>query len=463
MSTFSYQFLEQFEEFFTTHQLLKRGSRVLLAVSGGVDSMTMLRIVKELEVLWNFSISVAHVNHQLRGAESLRDEDFVREAVEKSRTPFYSTRVDTLEYAQKHGMGKQEAARDLRYRFFEEVRASIGADAVATAHTADDNAETVLMNALRGCGIRGLTGIPVRRPEGNVIRPLLFAYRKEVERYAQEAGIRYCSDSSNESLAYKRNFIRLQLMPLLRTKFETDIAQSLNRISSVMRELEGRLTTDTGAAYDRVVFTDGPRTFVNIPLLLKQTPLVQDEIILTLFRAQDIEPLAEKVAHVLNLCLMQTGRSLSLSGRVKVSRDRDRLVFLSSVPDESFAYAVEVGKSYRFPGFEFTAQVERSVPEEFNRDRMTEFVDAAQLGNSLVVRNWKEGDWFIPLGLGTKRKLSDFFVDNKIPRFEKNRIPLLESDGRVVWVCGHRIDDRFKITAKTAAVVKIQYVQHPNG
>jgi len=230
-----------------------------------------------------------------------------------------------------------------------------------------------------------------------------------------------------------------------------------------LRELEGRLTTDTGAAYDRVVFTEGPRTFVNIPLLLKQTPLVQDEIILTLFRAQDIEPLAEKVAHVLNLCLMQTGRSLSLSGRVKVSRDRDRLVFLSSVPDESFAYAVEVGKSYRFPGFEFTAQVERSVPEEFNRDRMTEFVDAAQLGNSLVVRNWKEGDWFIPLGLGTKRKLSDFFVDNKIPRFEKNRIPLLESDGRVVWVCGHRIDDRFKITAKTATVVKIQYVQHPNG
>ncbi len=456
-------FLSRFEEFLTSHQLLTPGLHVLLAVSGGIDSMAMMYLFLELKEPWKLTLSVAHVNHQLRGDEASGDEEFVREAAERLGLPSYSARVETLDYAHQHGVGKQEAARELRYRFFEETRKALGADLVATAHNADDNAETVLMNALRGSGIHGLAGIPSKRENGSIIRPLLFAYRKEIEHYARERRIAFRQDSSNDSLEYTRNLIRHKVMPFLRTSLEIDVSQSFNRIAASMRDLEGRLTAETESVLRQIVSRDNKKTFVDIPLLLKQSPLLQDEIILSLFRRLDVEPLAEKVIHVLELCSKQTGRSLSLSRSVRVFRDRDRLVFDSSTAVQPFEYPVQLGEAYRFPGFEFSSVVEHDTPRTFQRGAMTAFVDAGRLGKELVLRNWRDGDWFIPLGLHGKKKLSDFFVDKKIPLHEKHRIPVLESDGAIVWVCGQRLDERFQLTQETVSVATLQFLPLSNG
>ncbi|HEY4611679.1 MAG TPA: tRNA lysidine(34) synthetase TilS [Bacteroidota bacterium] len=462
MSASKQQLTSRFEEFLQTKQLLTPETHVLLAVSGGVDSMTMLHLFAQLQPRWKLTLGIAHVNHQLRGDESDSDEAFVRAAAESFGFPFFIARVDTLGYAHQNTMGKQEAARELRYRFFEEARQQAGAGVVATAHNADDNAETVLMNALRGSGVHGLAGIPIRREQGNIIRPLLFAYRNEIEKYARENGVTFRNDSSNESIAYTRNQLRLNVIPLLERSLEINVAQSLNRISAVMREVEGTLNSEVGSVLKDVVRDDQPGTVVDIPSLLRQSPLVQDELVLSVFRKLGVEPQAEKIFHVLELCSGQTGRALTLSRSVVVYHDRDRLVFAPPAQPRAFELPVEIGKRYQLPDFTFASELTDTLPTEFHRSPTQALIDSAQVGAKLVLRNWKPGDWFVPLGMNGKKKLSDFFVDAKVPLFEKQRIPVLESDGDIVWVCGYRLDERFKVTQRTATVVQLQYLPQRN-
>jgi tRNA(Ile)-lysidine synthase len=462
MTAYKQQFISRFEDFLTSRGLLTRGAHVALAVSGGVDSMTMLNVFAELRERWDFILRIVHLNHQLRGEESNGDEEFVRHKSEALGLPFCCTRVDTIGFAHEEGVGKQEAARELRYRYFEDIRQKINAEVVATAHNADDNAETVLMNALRGSGVHGLAGIPLRREQGAIIRPMLFAYRHDIEQYVEEVGIEFREDSSNASQQYTRNFMRLNVIPYLDASLGADTARSLNRISDIMREVNHRLSTETEPVYSQIVSREGNTTIVNIPRLLGQSPLVQDEILLAVFRALHIEPHAEKLFNLHELCSGQTGRSLSLSATVTVYRDRERLIFGQPVHIEPFELHIDVGKHYALRNFEFTTEPMQSMPNTFQRTGSQEFVDSQRLSKNLILRNWKAGDWFIPLGLHSKKKLSDFFIDAKVPRFEKQNIPVLESDGNIVWVCGYRLDERFMVMPETTSVVKLQYVTRSN-
>jgi tRNA(Ile)-lysidine synthase len=453
--------LSRVEDFLRTNDLLKPNSRLILAVSGGLDSMTMLHLFAALRESWKLDLAVAHVNHQLRGDESDADEAFVRATAAQCDIPFFSTRVHTVEHAHAHGLSKQAAARELRYHFFEELRQRLRADAVATAHTADDNAETVLMNALRGSGIHGLAGIPVRREQGNVIRPLLFVYRSEIEQYAREAMLAYRHDSSNDSPVYTRNLVRLKLMPMLQQQLHVNIAQSLNRLSLLMRDVEGRLRIHTQAVYDQIVSTDDAQVTLHIPTLQKQSPLVQDEILLTLLRQLGVEPQAEKIHLLLQLCNGQTGHWVSLSKSVRAYRDRTILLFDRRPQPEPFSYTVEVGKAYSFATFRFASHLENDVPQHFTHSPTTQYIDAGKVGRTLTLRSWRDGDWFFPFGLHGKKKVSDFFIDRKVPLTEKHRIPVLESNGSIVWVCGYRLDERFMITNNTTATVKLDYFPSP--
>jgi tRNA(Ile)-lysidine synthase len=453
--------LKRVEDFLRSNNLLAPDSRLILAVSGGLDSMTMLHLFAALRESWKLDLAVAHVNHQLRGEESDADEAFVQATAAQFDIPFFSTRVHTLEHARTHGLNKQVAARDLRYQFFEELREQLRADCVATAHTADDNAETVLMNALRGSGIHGLAGIPVRREQGKIIRPLLFAYRSEIEQYAREAVLAYRQDSSNDSPAYTRNFVRLKLMPMLQQQLHVNIAQSLNRLSTLMRDVESRLHIQTQAVYNQIVSTEGAQVSIHIPSFQKQSPLVQDEILLTLFRQLGIEPQAEKIHLLLQLCNGQTGHWVSLSKAVRAYRDRNVLLFDRRPQPEPFSYTVEVGKAYNFATFHFASRLENSVPQRFTQSPTTQYIDAGKVSRTLTLRSWRDGDWFLPFGLHGRKKVSDFFIDRKVPLTEKHRIPVLESDGSIVWVCGYRLDERFMITNQTTAAVKLDYLPSP--
>jgi tRNA(Ile)-lysidine synthase len=438
--------------------LVVPGSTVVVAVSGGIDSMVMLNLFAAYQTEWNLHLAVAHVNHQLRGDESDGDEEFVQQAAEILEIPFFCKHVDTLGHMALTHLSKQEAARNLRYEFFEEVRRKLNADSVATAHQADDNAETVLMNALRGAGVRGLSGIPERREPGAIIRPLLFARRKEITQYATDLAVKFRADSSNESTKYRRNYLRQTIIPMLEASSESDVIASLNDLSHLMRQLDSIISAEVKASLNSSTFSaENGEGSIAISMLQSKPHHIQEGIILEVLRTMRTEVEADKVHRVLGLCDLESGSVVQLSKTLHVYRDRDRLTFIR--PDEAslLHQTVSLGDSYALGNFQFSLSAPISRPASLSSDHNVEFVDAAALGEHLLLRSWHEGDWFIPLGMKTKKKVSDFFIDEKIPLLQKRSVPILESDGSVVWICGKRLDDRFKITSGTRNVVRLEF------
>jgi tRNA(Ile)-lysidine synthase len=449
---------DRFERNLDTTGLVPSGSIVLLAVSGGIDSMVMLHLFSEIADRRSLKLAVVHVNHQLRGTESDGDEAFVRGISESLKVRFFCRRVDTLGHMVRTRLSKQEAARNLRYEFFEEVRQQLNADCVTTAHHADDNAETVLMNALRGSGIRGLSGIPERREPGHIVRPLLFARRTEIERYANGRSIEFRNDSSNASSAYKRNYLRHAVIPELEKAGEPDVVDSINKLSSLMRKLDRLMSQQVLASIGTSDFSaDEGEGFVAISMLQAKPSYLQEAIVLELLRRLGTEVDSDKVHRVLGLCELETGSLVQLSKTLNVYRDRNRLAFVRPGELAPLYQDVSLGGSYSLDEFRFSLSAPVPRPAALGGDRQVEFVDAGKLGEHLLLRSWQDGDWFIPLGMNTRKKLSDFFVDEKIPLVQKRSIPILESDGTVVWICGRRLDDRFKVTPETMSVVRLEF------
>lgn len=453
--------LSGFLDFVRSKGLVQPRQALVVAVSGGMDSMVLLDLLTRLQESWNLRLAVAHVNHQLRGEESLADEEFVRAAAERRNLPFYFERVDTITLAHTGRISKQEAAREARYRFFETVRQQTASDHVATAHQADDNTETILMNVLRGGGVRGLAGIPLYRAKGSVVRPLLFAQRKDILFHASAYGIPYRNDSSNESMHYTRNYVRKRIVPVMNREFGGDLTGALNHLADTMTRFSALLDRFVSQeTVDSIRFT-GTDCAVTISSLAREPRFLQEEAILRIMRQLGIEPHAAKIARILALCEGQTGRFLQLSNRFTVHKDRGTLFFTLHQPPADAPTPVTVGNEYTFQKSTITVGLPGPVPRTLPNDHRSEFIDAEHIRGPLFVRSWRKGDWFIPLGMRSKKKLSDFFGDEKVPRTEKSKIPILESNGNIVWVCGKRLDDRYKITSKTRTAIRLTYSTLP--
>jgi tRNA(Ile)-lysidine synthase len=445
------------EEFVRLHHLIAPKQTVLLTVSGGMDSMVMLHVVSRLRELFDVQIALVHVNHQLRGEESMEDEQFVRIMSAAYGIGFYCERVDVVSYADEHGLSKQIAARQLRYACFERVRQQVGAHVVATAHHADDNAETVLLNILRGTGIHGLAGIPIKREISCMIRPLLFATRKEIETCAMKNGIKFRNDSSNMSLAYRRNLLRHSILPPL-VKRVPHIVETLNLVADAMRDVSEKLHTMVDEALRSLADKDSQdRLMLDVKKLKMEPDFLRGEIFVELFHRMHIEPTEKKVEALHRLCTMPTGRIVELSGELSVCRDREHIVFTKMNKEMSSIRHVEIGRIYEYRGCRISISNPEPVPSVLSDTQEVEYIDAERLGRQLVLRPWRAGDWFIPLGMKTKKKLSDFFTDQKVPRFQKASIPVLESDGTIVWICGKRLDNRFKLTEQTRTAIRLTY------
>jgi tRNA(Ile)-lysidine synthase len=450
-------FERKLEEFVSAHHLVTPKQTVLLAVSGGIDSMVMLHVFKLLSKHTDIKVIVVHVNHQLRGRESDEDEEFVIEKCTKLGIQVFIERVNVVKYASEHRFSKQTAARILRYESFEKIRQQIYADVVATAHHADDNAETVLLNIIRGTGIHGLAGIPIKRNTGSIIRPLLFAARNEIETYALKNNIEYRNDSSNKSVKYRRNLLRHNIFPVL-VKRAPHIVRTLNKIAGTMRDVSDKLHTLTDKALLSLVRKDAQECLMlDVKKLEREPEFLWNEIFIELLHRMHIEPTEKKVDALDRLCKLPTGRIIELSGGIAACRDRGYIVFKRTnekIPD---IRNVEFGRNYEYQGHRFSISNPEPVPAVFSDTREVEYIDAERLGRQLVLRPWRAGDWFIPIGMKAKKKLSDFFTDQKVPRFKKMSIPVLESDGTIVWICGKRLDNRFKLTEHTRAAIRLTF------
>ncbi len=435
--------------------LIRRGDKIILAVSGGIDSMVLLDLLHGMSRQAEITLCIAHFNHRLRGKESDGDEAFVRSSALAYGLECHVRRTDSAD-PPRHSV--QETARDDRYAFFSELRQSIGFDRIATAHHADDNAETILMNFFRGSGARGLSGIPPLREDMGVIRPLLAAFRTDIEAYAAERHIRHREDSSNIKTDYVRNFIRHTLMPQIRDCVNPNLAATVTRNAELFRSLHLHISEEIGENLSSVIIRRNDREMIlDLNRLLSSDLFLRESILHRLagdFSRREID--SGSVIVILGVAEGETGGSAALREGITVTRDRDRLLFLKNPARRSpYRHIVRPGLLYEFDDFSFKAEAVDSA--SISADPNTEFVDASLLGEELLLRPWREGDWFVPLGMGDRKKLSDFFVDIKVPLFSKNSIPLLVSDGEIVWVCGKRLDDRYKLTGSTSSIMRLRY------
>ncbi len=453
--------INRFREFAQKNKLISPNDKIIVAVSGGVDSIVLLDILNELKNQLKIELIVAHFNHKLRGAESDEDEEFVRRFASNLGLEFYVRSEDTKEYCKRNKISIQEGARELRYNFFETLRLLKGFDKIATAHNANDNAETVLLNLFRGSGVNGLAGIQVKR--GNIIRPLLFATRDEIEAYANEKGLQSRIDSSNLKTSYRRNYIRLKLLPLISENINPSIVETLNRAAQIFSELSEFIQYEVSKITKFIATEENPgKVLVDIQRLKNHLYFIQESVIISVVETFFRERIDfARVLSVLNLIDSTPGSSVMISANLLVYRDRQHLVFLRKqefAEAEIFMY-VHPGERYETDYFVFSSEFVKKEDVNFNPDSHIEYIDAELIADELILRNWQPGDWFVPFGMKGRKKISDFLIDLKIPIYEKRKILVLESEGKIVWVCGLRLDDRFKITDSTNKILKIEFRQ----
>jgi tRNA(Ile)-lysidine synthase len=450
---------DRFERYCREKSLLRKGDGIIVAVSGGVDSVVLLDLFSRLKNKYDLRLRVAHFNHQLRGKESDTDEMFVRKLAKRHGYQFAVDRADTAAHSRHRKTSIQDTARELRYRFLTNLLKEDSTHKIATAHNANDNAETLLLNLCRGTGISGLSGIPVYRPDLHLIRPLLFAARSEIEAYAKLNRLRYRTDSSNKKLYYKRNFIRKKILPLLQESLNPDIIETLNRTSDIFSRVEDLLLQEAKRHLEHL--TEKKTNDLHSLDLTKLKEIhryLQESVVELVARSYSGVPLESKeVSRILGLLASVTGKRIEVSKGFKVYRDRRQLIFVRKRKKLELEEEVRPDKRYEFGPFRFSSE---TIPREDVRwahDRHIEYIDADRLNNRLLLRTWKKGDWFIPFGMEKPKKLSDFFIDEKIPRYEKEAIPLLESHGNIVWVCGVRLDNRYRIGPTTRNVLKLEF------
>ena len=445
------QFLQQFKAFIQSNELIPAANAsTLLAVSGGLDSVVMAHLFRQAER----PFAIAHCNFQLRGADSDEDEAFVRRLAELYEAPFFVKQFDTKVYADENGLSTQVAARQLRYAWFAELCTIEGYAQVATAHHLNDSAETLVLHFARGTGIKGLRGIPAQNAQ--VIRPLLFATREAISAYAAENGIAWREDSSNASDDYTRNFIRHRIMPPIQ-EINPGFLYSAQKMMARMGELEDitDFFLDRWLRENSRTEADGTLRFALSDLTV--LPHTGHFLFLLLgkkgFTAEQCRQLGEDLLH-------QTGREIQ-SDQYRALVDRNDLIISPLVPQQPEVQVQADDLMVTLPNGARLMLMPAAPMPPYPDGREAILVDADELVFPLLLRGWQAGDSFQPFGMGGQsQKLQDYCTNGKLSRLEKERLwLLLNGDGKVIWVVGHRLDERFKIQRDDAAGLKISYVR----
>lgn len=432
--------LQNFQHHLHKNFSFLNGKKLLLALSGGLDSMVMVDLFQKL----HYNIALAHCNFQLRGIESFKDQKFVEQFATANEIPLFITQFDTKALAQDYKLSTQVAARELRYHWFYELLAKENYDYILTAHHADDSLETFLINLSRGTGLDGLTGIPEQNNQ--VIRPLLPFSRNEIEAYAHQNKVIWCEDSSNASDDYLRNKIRHQLVPVFKD-LNPDLLSTFQKTQSYLQEAQAMVEDASIMIYQQVAQEANDEIHFNLKKL-KQLPNYKSYLYQWLkeFKFSDWTAIYDLVES-------QSGKQI-FSPNYRLLKNRHFLIVSQHAANKyDEEYSIEKNqKEVNFPLKLTFCKVEDILATS----NSTIFVDEEKLVFPLQLRRWKSGDLFYPLGMkGQSKKLSKFFKDEKLSLLEKENNWLLCSDNEIIWIVGIRADERFKIKNTTEHILKI--------
>ena len=442
--------LQHFNSYVNLHKLFSKKDRILLAVSGGVDSIVLCEMFKQS----GFDFVVAHCNFQLRGEESDADELFVKSLGEKYQTEVLIKRFDTQGYAAVNNVNIQIAARELRYNWFNEILkqdTEKKASSIATAHHLNDNIETLMMNFFKGTGIKGLQGMLPGESGigGKIIRPLLFASKEMLLSFARENQLEWREDSSNESVKYTRNFLRHEIIPILKKIYpgiEKNLEANLERFNEIA------LLYNQSVEQFKTKYIKYEGDEIHLPVLkLLQTNALQT-ILFEILKPYGFT--SHQIPEVKKLLKAENGKFVS-SEKYRIFKNRKWLIINSLNAQNTSHYLIEAEDKELIFGETKISIEKTAAPNKVDTDSSIAYLDSALIKFPLIIRKWKQGDYFYPLGMNKKKKLSRFFIDQKLSLTEKENCWVVESDKRLAWVIGYRIDNRFKITGKTKEVIRL--------
>lgn len=451
------------------NNLIKSGDKILVALSGGPDSLCLLNILKELREELDIEIGAAHLNHLLRGEDAFKDEEFVISTCKEMNIPYYVKRVDINKYSKEHKLSSELAGRNVRYGFFDEILKKDGFNKIATAHNANDQAETIIFRLMRGTGLEGLGGIKVCR-EDKIIRPILCLTRKEVEKYIKEKNLNPRIDKTNFEKIYNRNKIRLDIIPYIQNNFNEDIVKTLNRMSLLIQKDNAFIERLCIKAYNEYCKRNTDSKFY----ILKKELFKEDQAIVTrIIRTALIEYSKshydfemKHIYDILELSKKETGKGINLPKNIYVENIYGDIKISSKMKEDIKVDKTEfllnkksIGEDrIQFNNYEFEISVLKNKSTnliDLKENKLVKYFDLDKINENILFRTRKNGDKITPLGMKGQKKLKDIFINMKVPKEERDLIPVICFDNYIAWILGLQISDNFKVTNNSKNILKI--------
>lgn len=439
------------------HGMVSRGDCVIAGVSGGADSVCMLKILKDMEKEMELTIHVVHVNHGVRGAESQEDSEYVKRMCRQWEIPFHLFAWDVPGIARERKCSVEEAGRELRYEAFYEAAEKYGGSRIAVAHNADDQAETILWNLVRGTGLKGLGGI--RPVNGMIIRPLLCVTRKEILEYLKTQGIEYCTDSTNGTLDYTRNRLRLQILPLLEETVNGEARAHIRGLGERAAKAQEYLETQAAAMTEDICHFYGTKVLIETEGFLAQEEILQEYILahcLEWLKAGRRDVDAGHFSQLKRLAKTATGKHLDLPGGLKAVREPLGLklyLYQPEVPMEDTQ--VPVPGTVKCGKWTITTSLEPYRDGRIPEKKYTKWFDYDTINHILKFRTGQTGDYLVINSQGQRKQLNRYYIDSKVPREMRAGLPVLADGSRILWAPGGRISEDSKVTAAATTLLKV--------
>lgn len=446
------------------NNLIKSGDKVLVALSGGPDSVCLLNILYNLKAELNIEVGAAHLNHLLRDKDAFEDEEYVKTLCKSLDIPCFVKRVDINKYSKDKKMSSEMAGREARYNFFDDIVKDEGYTKIATAHNANDQAETILFRLMRGSGIEGLCGIKVRRDK--IIRPILCLSRKEVEEYIEINNLKPRIDKTNFEKIYNRNKIRLDMIPYIKENFNEDIIQTLNRMSVLLQKDNEFIENSARSFYEKYCIEQSDYFIIKKEMFDNKEAVVTRVIryALTNFSKTHYDFEMKHIYEICNLAKNNSGKAIDLPNKIYAENIYGDIYIKERININNIDVKQEIvvnkneinGKKIFFndENIEFSV-LKNDSNLDLNQNNFIKYFDFDKINDSISLRKRKNGDKIIPLGMKGSKKIKDLFIDMKVPKEERDCIPLLCFDENISWIVGIRVSEEYKITNKTKNILRV--------
>ena len=456
------------------HKLIKENDNIILGLSGGPDSMVLLHILLYVRERISFNLVVAHINHGVRGEEALKDEKFTEKVAKELGLDFFSTKADMVGLAKEKNISEEEAGREIRYGFFRELIKELGHGKIAVAHNRNDQAETLLMRIMRGTGIDGLAGMSFKSDD--IIRPILDINRWEIEKYVEDNSIETVVDKTNLETIYSRNKVRLELIPYIKENFNPNIIDTLFRLSENAKLDSSFLEECSGKVYKSISKEKSASVVMKSDLFMEEDKAVKNRIIRKaiynlIHTLQGIEEV--HISSVVDLFNKgETGKRIDLPNNLLAKVSYNNLIIekninedMAEVCENKEETILQIGQNYLEEyNLEINLKIiDRKYINFKNVSSNVKFFDYDIMNEEIWIRTRNPGDRFAPIGMKGRKKIKDYFIDEKIPRDLRDEIPLLMCGENIIWVIGYRMSEDYKVKKETRNVLRVEYKNKLGG